>query len=807
MAQSSLRTAFLLDVYDRGDRMMLWLVDEHGRAFWCWDRFCPTWYFRAAPFFRSHASGAGAAVRSPDPEHRLIQALRRMPGVRVFPTEKRELYAGPIRVWGCEVTQPKDFQRTVRLGISFHEAIELYNSDLPLPHYYLYQRQWFAGARLRVRMDAHTHQLLEAELNDSPWATDAPHPPFTICSLASSGGPQQASEAAPRTLIFTSGGEECTLEGSPREQLEELNHLLKRTDPDIILTQQGDAFLLPQLSMLAQTHGLRLAVHRDPAFVFHQTRPRSYFSYGKIIYKPGSVRFYGRIHLDQSNSFLMGEGGMEAIFELTHITHAPFQQASRSTIGTGLSSMQLFQALQDNILIPAHKHVPEAWKSVATLFQTDKGGLVYQPRPGFYEGVAQLDFSSLYPFLMVKHNISPETIACACCPDAPGLPESGVRVCQKREGLIPRTLRPLVEKRQHYKRRMKTTSDPLAKAAYNQRQQCHKWLLVTCFGYLGYKNARFGRIEAHEAVTTLGRETLLRAKEVAEANGFQFYHAIVDCLWVKKEHASEQDYQKLAEDISTATGIPMEMEGIYKWLGFLPARGRLETSVANRYFGAFTTGETKIRGLEQRRHDTPRFIKNFQTQMIRLLAHADNLAEYQALFPKVFEELRCVSEELENGRIPFEDLLIQKNLSRNVLDYKVKSPTAVAAEQLREFGIEMQAGMRIAYLFTNARAQIANERVRALTTYDINDGLDTKRYLQLLLRSVETLYQCFGIDEHQLQQHLGTPNSHPEAPPTSAVRNDDDTFLLQSSSTTQSQQPRQQNESAHPLPANSRQLR
>ena len=43
-----------------------------------------------------------------------------------------------------------------------------------------------------------------------------------------------------------------------------------------------------------------------------------------------------------------------------------------------------------------------------------------------------------------------------------------------------------------------------------------KWLLVTCFGYLGYKNARFGRIEAHEAVTAYGREALLRAKEAAE---------------------------------------------------------------------------------------------------------------------------------------------------------------------------------------------------------------------------------------------------------------------------------------------------
>jgi len=65
----------------------------------------------------------------------------------------------------------------------------------------------------------------------------------------------------------------------------------------------------------------------------------------------------------------------------------------------------------------------------------------------------------------------------------------------------------------------------------------HKWLLVTCFGYLGYKNARFGRIEAHEAVTAYGRECLLRAKEAAEDLGGTVLHMYVDGLWVKKDGA------------------------------------------------------------------------------------------------------------------------------------------------------------------------------------------------------------------------------------------------------------------------------
>jgi len=56
----------------------------------------------------------------------------------------------------------------------------------------------------------------------------------------------------------------------------------------------------------------------------------------------------------------------------------------------------------------------------------------------------------------------------------------------------------------------------------------HKWILVVCFGYLGYKNARFGLISSHEAVTAGGREALLRAKEAAEDSGFEILHIYVD---------------------------------------------------------------------------------------------------------------------------------------------------------------------------------------------------------------------------------------------------------------------------------------
>ena len=73
---------------------------------------------------------------------------------------------------------------------------------------------------------------------------------------------------------------------------------------------------------------------------------------------------------------------------------------------------------------------------------------------------------------------------------------------------MPRTLRPILELRERLKARAKEVSAEEA-THYKERQNALKWMLVTCFGYLGYKNARFGRIEAHEAVTAYGRDKLL----------------------------------------------------------------------------------------------------------------------------------------------------------------------------------------------------------------------------------------------------------------------------------------------------------
>ena len=172
----------------------------------------------------------------------------------------------------------------------------------------------------------------------------------------------------------------------------------------------------------------------------------------------------------------------------------------------------------------------------------DRGGFIFEPKLGFHTDVVEVDFASMFPMLMLTRNISAETVLCKCCPDSKlRVPELGYNICEKRKGIVPKTLDLLLRKRSKYKSLMKEVENKELKHAYNMRQAALKWILVTCFGYLGYRNARFGKVDAHIAVCAFARDGLLKTAAMAEQHGFEVIHGIVDSLWLKKEGISPRE--------------------------------------------------------------------------------------------------------------------------------------------------------------------------------------------------------------------------------------------------------------------------
>ena len=726
---------WLFDVYPLGDGMRLWLIDQAGRAHALYDRFAPCFY-----------------VRGPQAELRQVcQMLRRLRApVELARCRRRDLFLDrEVEVLQVAVGVPARFERIFRQVAQFRPHLTYYNADIPLPQRYVLARRIFPLAYCALEQRA--GRVLHIEALDSPWEVDYRLPPLRVMTLRLDGEPRNPARGHRGDLLVEVEGRCYTF---PRRQGRQLllgvKHLLERFDPDLLLSAYGDNFILPRLLELSRHFRVPLPLNREPAQPVRQVRAHSYFSYGRVIFRDQQHLLRGRWHLDRQNAFLGDDYGLDGTLEIARLSGLPVQTVNRVSTGTGISAMQVATALRRGVLVPWQKRQPEALKRATDLLLADKGGLVYNPIMGLHEHVAELDFSAMYPSIMVHFNISPETVGGHCCPGA-RVPELGTHICRHRQGLIPETLAPLLEKRMRYKAliRQLPPDDP-RREVYRRRYSAHKWLLVTCFGYLGYKNARFGRIEAHEAVNAYGREVLLRTKELVEARGFRVLHLYVDGLWIHKPGARRRpDYEALLEEIRAVTGLQISLEGVYRWVAFLPSRTDPRVSVANRYFGAFDDGRVKVRGIELRRHDTPPFIKETQRGVLAILARAPDAAGFRAALPAAVAYARRRLEQLRRGQVPPQELLVTHRMSRPPQEYKVRTAVVRAAAQLQRAGVALRPGERLSFVYVPGPQKVIPwEQVQPPLAYD------REVYTDLLLRALESLFAPVGVDRPTLELWL-----------------------------------------------------
>lgn len=741
---------WLFDLYPLDSVMILWVRGEDGKLHRLQDPFQPRFY----------AEGKKRILLS---LFRYLQERRFASGYQWI--RKREFWSGEeIEVMEIEIVSPERYAQLPRLLPPWEERLNFYNCDIPVAQLYLYEKGVFPTGRCWVECEGGILFQIHPDPDESVWEEDDSPPELRVMELLM--GNENGSN--PSLVI------EC--EGYREEmdvlEMEEIARLLRHFDPDVILTEDGDASIFPLLLSLEKRWKKPIPWDREPHPFRRPIRSegRSYFSYGRTYYQAPAYLLFGRWHIDRRNSFIYGESGMEGVIELARLAKIPVQRMARTSPGTAITSMQLDRAFQEGILIPWRKGEPERFKTAWDLLISDKGGLVFQPKLGIFEDVAEIDFASMYPTIMVLHNISPETVLCRCCENH-RVPEVGYTICEKREGIVPRTLKPILKRRAWLKEKMKACdremlshSSPLREKGkgeedrreiYNRKQTALKWMLVTCFGYLGYRNARFGRIEAHEAVTAFGREKLLRAKEICEEEGFELLHAITDSLWIRKEGLKEEEVLELCQKISKATGVTMSLEGIYHWIAFLPSKGNRESPVANRYFGLFKNGKLKARGLAFRRADVPPLIQKAQIQMLEILSEAKNVEEYRSKIPEMLEVFLETEMRLKNGKIDQEDLLVSKRISQEPSAYKVDSLTALAAQQLEDVGIPPHPGEKVRYLIKDELSKDKSERVRAFPLIRPEDTCDVKKYRQMLAKATEELLIHFGYDTQQL---LGAPS-------------------------------------------------
>ncbi len=333
--------------------------------------------------------------------------------------------------------------------------------------------------------------------------------------------------------------------------------------------------------------------------------------------------------------------GVRGVMEWSSLAHAPVRLIPSYSIGRVLTSVEAFRAMERRYLVPDVAVRVEGWKGVRDLLRADRGGLVLTPRPGIYWGVAQLDFDSFFPSIISRENISPETVNDPLCSHWIEVPGAGHRVCLERRGLVSEVVGGLVERKRAYR-----------ELGDEERLEAIKWILVACFGYLGYRNARFGSIESYESVTAMARHLAVRAMEVASRRG-RVIHFLVDSIFV-----ATRDPHSLAREIEEELGYRIRVDAVYNWLVFPPSlRG---SGVPSRYLGGLVGGGIRARGVV--RADMPPLIADLVIRSLEVLARAGDRDDLISSLLTIRDMFRETEEVLIRGEVPEELLVIERRI-------------------------------------------------------------------------------------------------------------------------------------------------
>jgi DNA polymerase II len=732
-------SGWLLCVYpDEQDGAVLWLIGEDGGRYRLTQPFKTSFFLAGRDFSRLHAV------------YRYLREWENPP--EMVYTFKWDLFKGMRLVLKIEVGNPVHQERLFYNLKRQFKGVQYYNAKIPFSVRYGAEMGVFPMAKCRLRLDE-KGQVESITALDSPWDLSYKLPEMRQLLIDPDTDPKFAH---PGCLTVRAGDMQRQIETrDERALLDEIKAILEDYDPDVIQAAYGDAWLFPYLARIAAEQGITFNPNRDKARQALIKDELSYHSYGQVHYRASQTLLFGRWLVDPRNAAMSGGFSLHAAIEMARVSGVDVQVAARNSPGAGFTAMQMRQALHWGGLVPLKKRQTEPFRPAMDLNNSDGGGLNYRPVVGLHRHVAELDFFSMYPSIMARWNISGETAGEAAADACTFyVPQSQLPIRQNTPGLVASILAPLLQKRRQAKEMLRqlTSDNPLFERLKGTVDGL-KWLGYVSFGYQGHAHNLFGRILAHEAICALGREMLVRSIEAAHDYGFEVMAANTDSIFVCKPSATQpEDFQALIDEIHTRTGLMIELEGVFQWLAFLPSKLNPRIGASNRYFGKFQAGGLKVRGMAQRRADTPIWVADAEREIMTMLAEEEDTDRLQDCIPGALEIATRYLAELYAEQVPKEDLITRKRLSREPADYKGKSEAAKAARQLRAVGIDVRVGQRIPMIY------VVGERPGVMA-WGLSDEpkwgqIEKSRYRTLLIRSLHQVLQPWGLSEKDLTSLL-----------------------------------------------------
>jgi DNA polymerase I len=369
---------------------------------------------------------------------------------------------------------------------------------------------------------------------------------------------------------------------------------------------------------------------------------------------------------------------------------------------------------------------------------TYAGGYVMEPQKGLVENIVVFDFRSLYPSIIVTHNIDPTTLCKGRGENSP--PEIDFHFTTDEEGFIPSVLKRILDRRLEAKGRMKEATDPLEKKMLNVTQNALKIIANSFYGYMGYPRARWYKKECAESTTSYARMYTKRVMAIAEEEyGFKVVYGDTDSLFMVVPPEKRERAMEFMRDANKRLPGTVELE----YDGFYP-RGIFITK--KRYALIDEKENITVKGLETVRRDWVKLSRDTQQEVLSiLLKEGDPMKAAQIVKDKV--------ATLKERRVSLDEITLYTQLTKSIKSYKNKGPHVRAAQKSIDRGREVHPGTSIGYIIRKGPGMIS-DRAEPVEDAKIDD-IDVDYYIEnQLLPPVSRILESLGYSKEYLKEEL-----------------------------------------------------
>uniref|UniRef100_A0A674E940 DNA polymerase n=1 Tax=Salmo trutta TaxID=8032 RepID=A0A674E940_SALTR len=420
--------------------------------------------------------------------------------------------------------------------------------------------------------------------------------------------------------------------------------------------------------------------------------------------------------------------------EMARVTGVPLTYLLSRGQQIKVVSQLLRQAMKQGLVMPVVK--PEGGEDYT-------GATVIEPEKGYYSvPIATLDFSSLYPSIMMAHNLCYTTLLQKGSAEKLGLtPEDFIKTptgdlfvkSSVRKGLLPDILEDLLSARKKAKAELKKETDPFKKQVLDGRQLALKISANSVYGFTGAQVGKLPCLEISQVSTlpSFLKHSVSKWKlgQGPQASGAVIYgdtDSVMVKLGVDTVSRAMEVGREAAEWVSSHFTPPIKLEFEKVYYPYLLINKK---RYAGLYFSSSADTHDKMdcKGIETVRRDNCTLVANLINTCLQTILIDRDPQGAVAHAKEVISDLLC-------NRIDISQLVITKELTRTAQEYAAKQAHVELAERMkkRDAGSAPQLGDRVPYVIIKAAKGVAAYMKSEDPIYVLENNIpiDTQYYLE-----------------------------------------------------------------------------